>query len=960
MSFQSRRRTTLVTACLALVASLVLVDPMSGLAMTEDSQSPFDLPQVSGTVVVTEIMTNPSAVVDSRGEWFELFNPGSVAVDLSGWTVTDEVRDSHVISGLVIEPGGYAVLARSDDSSANGGVTADYRYGDDIVLLNAPDRLVLLDPGGRQVDRVDYGRSGFPRPKSRSMSLVDPLLDNAEGTSWCYSTTVMPGGDLGSPGRPNVCEESDMAIVVSEIMQNPNGSSDRRGEWFEVSNVGNVGVDLVGFVVKDDDHDRFSIDSSLVVPAGGTAVLGRSADPDLNGHVDVAFEFGDSMALHNSGDELVLLDRRGIQVDRVAWDDGVTFPDPDGASMMLADLSVDNARGSSWCAAPRWWPLGDRGTPGAPNDCSDPGPVPAIVITEVMYDPDSVGDRAGEWFELANLGGTPIDLTGWVVRDDDADFHVLDALMIPPGARVVLAESADPLANGGLTPDYVYGSDLIMHNNWDEIVLEMPDGMRVDRIAWDAGRSFPVVSGASMVLSSIQVDNGLGANWCPATDRYGDGDFGTPGRLSGCVDPGPIVPLRITEVMRNPSGVHDDQGEWLEVFNPTDRPVDLRSWAVRDDGSNRHIIRNSVVVPAGGYAVLGREGDSASNGGVSVAHVYGTDIRLSNGADEVVLVDSHGRVVDRVAWDDGAEWIRPNGASMARVSPEAESGQAESWCESAGRLESGDRGTPGSPTQCVLLPGVGRVVISEIHRDPAVVPDSLGEWVELHNPGSEPIDLAGWTLRDDDWDDLRIERQLVIPAGGYVVIGKVADPLRNGGTVEALSYGSRMFLYNAADELSLIDPDGVVVDRVVWSGSNGFPLVSGASMSIKDPGLDNSVASAWCSSVTPFGLGDLGTPGGPNVCEQIELPSCGMSLHAPSKKQPDLEVKVAGLPRFDGEVPVLIQVEGPDGFSVRRYEPLEGRSLLLEIAGPGTYRATVSATDGNKSCFSAASVEVRP
>jgi hypothetical protein len=964
VGFQRLRRVALVAACLSSLAPMSLVGSMAAVAQTtldEAAVAAGSEPVMSppAMVVITEIMTNPSAVVDSRGEWFELHNPGASAVDLSGWTVTDENRDRHVISGLVIEPGGYAVLARSADRSANGGVGVDYRYGDDIVLLNAPDRLVLLDAAGREIDRVDYGQVGFPRPKGRSMSLRDPFLDNATGGSWCYSTTAMSGGDLGSPGRSNTCSESEVPIVISEIMQNPKGSSDRHGEWFEFANLGSVAVDLSGFVVKDDDTDRFVIEDSLIIPAGGALVLGRSADSGVNGHVAVSYAYGDAMALHNSQDELVILDLHGIQIDRVAWDDGRTFPDPDGASMMLADLGVDNARGSSWCSAPRWWPRGDRGTPGASNDCSDPGPTPAVTITEVMYDPEAVGDRVGEWFELANLGASSIDLSGWVVRDDDLDSHVIGSLEIPAGGRVVLAESGDVAENGGLSTDYVYGADLIMHNNWDEIVLEMPDGTRVDRVAWDAGRSFPVVSGASMVLASALVDSGLGANWCPATDRYGDGDLGSPGEASGCLEPGPVVPLLITEVMRNPFGVHDDQGEWLEVFNPTDEPVDLRSWALRDDGSDRHVIRSSVVVPARGYAVLGRNAELESNGGVSIAHSYGVDIRLGNGADEIVLTDSHGRVVDRVAWDDGAKWIRPNGASMARISPESGAGEPSSWCESDAFLASGDRATPGSPTQCLVLPGAGRVVISEIHRDPAAVPDSLGEWVEFHNPGSEPIDLLGWTLRDDDWDDFRIDEHVVIPAGGYVVIGKVSDPRRNGGAVEAHSYGTRMFLYNAADEIALIDPEGIVVDRVVWNGSNGFPLVPGASMSLRDPGLDNAVSSAWCASVTPFGLGDRGTPGAPNVCDQVKLPSCGMSLHPLSKQRPGLEVKVAGLPRFDGEVPVLVQVEGPDGFTFRSYEPLPDRSLFVEIPGPGTYRATASATDGSKSCFSEASVEVR-
>jgi hypothetical protein len=57
------------------------------------------------------------------------------------------------------------------------------------------------------------------------------------------------------------------------------------------------------------------------------------------------YVYGASMVLQNDWDELVIADASGTLVDRVAWDNGATFPDPDGASMSLLDPSSDNARG---------------------------------------------------------------------------------------------------------------------------------------------------------------------------------------------------------------------------------------------------------------------------------------------------------------------------------------------------------------------------------------------------------------------------------------------------------------------------------------------------------------------------------------------------------------------------------------------------------------------------------------
>ena len=42
-----------------------------------------------GDVVINEIMQNPSAVGDTDGEWFELYNPTGSDIDIEGWTIAD-------------------------------------------------------------------------------------------------------------------------------------------------------------------------------------------------------------------------------------------------------------------------------------------------------------------------------------------------------------------------------------------------------------------------------------------------------------------------------------------------------------------------------------------------------------------------------------------------------------------------------------------------------------------------------------------------------------------------------------------------------------------------------------------------------------------------------------------------------------------------------------------------------
>ena len=160
----------------------------------------------AGALVINEIMYDPKKSSDSNGEWVELFNPGSAAVDIDGYTLRDNEANVHVIKGSVIVPaGGFAVLARNGTVKDNGGVTADYVYGEDFFLANSTDAVVLEDGSGDLVDSVSYGSSA-PWPDKVagvSIELSAPSADNAEPSNWALAIAPFGDGDLGTPGAPN-------------------------------------------------------------------------------------------------------------------------------------------------------------------------------------------------------------------------------------------------------------------------------------------------------------------------------------------------------------------------------------------------------------------------------------------------------------------------------------------------------------------------------------------------------------------------------------------------------------------------------------------------------------------------------------------------------------------------------------------------------------------------------------
>jgi predicted extracellular nuclease len=162
----------------------------------------------------------------------------------------------------------------------------------------------------------------------------------------------------------------------------------------------------------------------------------------------------------------------------------------------------------------------------------------------------------------------------------------------------------------------------------------------------------------------------------------------------------------------------------------------------------------------------------------------------------------------------------------------------------------------------------GDLVINEIMQNPSAVADAAGEWFEIFNPTDADIDINGWTIEDNDYDNHTIANggPLLVPAGGYLVLGNNTDSDTNGGAPVAYSYGSSWYLSNGADEVVLLDGSLVEIDRVEYDGGTNFPDPNGASMSLKDPTLDNNLGENWCTASTPFGDGDLGTPGAENDC----------------------------------------------------------------------------------------------
>ena len=150
-----------------------------------------------GDILITEFMANPSAVSDTSGEWFELYNNTGADIDIAGWTIADAGGSHLILEALIIAAGDYVVLSRAADDVNGLSPTdgTDYVYGTSLYFSNSGDEIQVINPQEVMIDSILY--------ISADVAAGASTLIN--GNSWCVSTVLIVGGagDYGSPSAEN-------------------------------------------------------------------------------------------------------------------------------------------------------------------------------------------------------------------------------------------------------------------------------------------------------------------------------------------------------------------------------------------------------------------------------------------------------------------------------------------------------------------------------------------------------------------------------------------------------------------------------------------------------------------------------------------------------------------------------------------------------------------------------------
>ncbi len=232
-----------------------------------------------GAVVITEFLVKPKAVVETDGEWVELYNTTTQTIDLNGWVLRDNGTNNHKINavkGLYIPAKGYILLASNSDATKNGGTKPAYVYPiGEFSLSNYSDN-IILDWNATTIDKLQYiskqvdPQTGWPISDGYSLSL-DPFSTSSTGNdssaNWCLAKKQWSGsaGDFGTPGGANPsC--ANPCLQADKVTPKPDKTICGDGQWCKAGDCVNVPICGNGILEVENSE---SCDDGNLVPGDG-------------------------------------------------------------------------------------------------------------------------------------------------------------------------------------------------------------------------------------------------------------------------------------------------------------------------------------------------------------------------------------------------------------------------------------------------------------------------------------------------------------------------------------------------------------------------------------------------------------------------------------------------------------------------------------------------------------------
>jgi endonuclease/exonuclease/phosphatase family metal-dependent hydrolase len=256
-----------------------------------------------GTVFINEVVANEPGS-DTASEAVELVNPGSTAVSIAGWTVSDSVSVRHTFASGTSIPAGGAIAVFGGATGIPGGLTnAVAASTGTLGLSNSGDSVVVRNASGVTVDSLSYssslaGTDGVSMNRSPDATAGAALVLHTSISSLSRSPGKRADGtDFGGSAPPpsgsvsSESEANDTAAAADGPVGNAKDisgaiSSSTDQDWFRipVKSAGTLSISLS--ISGTADLDWFL---STEANPGTVLVQGyTSSNPETGGYAAAA------------------------------------------------------------------------------------------------------------------------------------------------------------------------------------------------------------------------------------------------------------------------------------------------------------------------------------------------------------------------------------------------------------------------------------------------------------------------------------------------------------------------------------------------------------------------------------------------------------------------------------------------------------------------------------------------
>ena len=282
--------------------------------------------------------------------------------------------------------------------------------------------------------------------------------------------------------------------------------------------------------------------------------------------------------------------------------------------------------------------------------------------------------------------------------------------------------------------------------------------------------------------------------------------------------------------MYNPSG-SDNNHEFIEIYS--DELINLSNFIIGDLASNDTL--SSKIQINSSYSIIVEDGFNSSGINASI-YTIGATIgnNLNNNQDSIYFYFPNGTIIDSMSYTSSMGGNN-NGKSLERTHPTATTFEESYY----------DNGTPGFQNSRFIDPNFEQQIdytklsISEFLPNPfgddkANAPD--GEFLELYNDATYPIDLEGLQLKDDKGNtvfivDTNTQSSTIIQPSDYRTIFP--------------RHGTGFLNNDGFEKIFLLDKSSNIIDQVSYYNSKeslSYALVNGNwQYRIPTPGTTNNV-----------------------------------------------------------------------------------------------------------------------